>query len=118
MIKKWLIRVYGQQGILQVGIFMMLESIKDQMVNMKCYLQVQENPISPGNLLKEGVKHCSWWLKYEIWSEKMISKKDKKEILHRLKPSMMHCLTNNHSDDFIEGYNCMLERANKIIEEY
>jgi len=48
----------------------------------------------------------------------MISKKDKKEILERLKPSMMHCLTNNHSNDYIEGYNRMLERANKIIKEF
>jgi len=47
----------------------------------------------------------------------MISKKDKEIIIKKLKPTMMHCLTNNHSDDYIKGYNCMLERANKIIEQ-
>jgi len=48
----------------------------------------------------------------------MISKKDKEELIRKISPSIFYAHAHDHNEDYVEGYNHMLEKAKRKIREF
>ena len=47
-----------------------------------------------------------------------MNKKTKEALIKRIKPGIIYSVVHGQSTEFVKGYNTMLEKAIKIIENY